>query len=165
MNPTSPLTKEAPEALGAGVHGQVPPTPLGLRQQALETALTKWKDDRRRRVAAKAVVMVLGDWKLSAANKLRLLGLSRSSRGQLSGYASGETPLRPTEDAWRRASGLIAIDRNLRVFAPRNPEWRNAWVHSSVRGLDGERPIEIMLIDGIGGIDRIRRYTASMIHR
>ncbi|MDN5869610.1 MAG: MbcA/ParS/Xre antitoxin family protein [Nitrococcus sp.] len=165
MSSTPHLIKEATQTLGAGVHGQVPPTPLGLRQQALETALSKWKDEQRRRVAAKAVVAVLGDWTLSTADKLRLLGLSRSSRGQLSGYASGEKPLRPTEDAWRRASGLIAIDRNLRVFAPRNPDWRNAWVHSAVRGLDGECPIEIMLTDGIAGIDRIRRYTAAMIHR
>lgn len=165
MNSILPLIKQATPALGAGVQGQVPPTPLGMRQQALEVALAKWKDDRRRRVAAKALAAILGDWKLSAPDKLRLLGLSRSSRGQLSGYASGATPLRPTEDAWRRASGLIAIDRNLRVFAPKNPEWRNAWMHSPVRGLDGERPLDIMLTDGISGIDRIRRYTASMIHR
>lgn len=148
-----------------GIRGRVQPTPLGVRQQALEAALSKWKDDRRRRVAGKALAAMLADWKLSAPDKLRLLGLSRSSRGQLSGYASGATPLRPTEDAWRRASGLIAIDRNLRVFAPKDPEWRNAWVHSHVRDLDGERPLDVMLTDGISGIDRIRRYTAAMIHR
>lgn len=156
------LGAQAPEP---GLRGRVPPTPLGLRQQALEAALAKWKDEGRRRIAAKAVVAILGDWKLSASDKLRLLGLSTSSRGQLSGYASGETPLRPTEDAWRRATGLIAIDRNLRVFAPADPQWRNAWVHAPVRGLGGERPLDIMVTDGIGGIERVRHYTAAMIHR
>lgn len=164
MSTISPLFQDASAALGGGVHGRTPVVPLALRQQALETALGKWKDGQRRRVAAKAVTAILGDWRLSAASKLRLLGLSRSSRGQLSGYARGETPLRPTEDGWRRASGLIAIDRNLRVFAPRDPEWRNAWVHSPVRDLDGERPVDVMLTDGIGGIECIRRYTAAMIH-
>ncbi len=144
-------------------YGQQPSA--ALREEALERAVARWRnDDERRKIAARAVMRILRDWGVDSHTKLRLLGLSPSSRGQLGAYASGKTPLRGNEDTWRRVSDLIAIDRNLRLFAPENPDWRSRWPGSANRGLGGERPIDIMLYAGIQGIEQIRQHTARLLH-
>ena len=134
------------------------------RREKVRKELDAWRDKALRRDATQKVMRTLDVWGLDAREMAQLLGLSPASRGTLARFRSGERVLSPVEDAWRRAMGILSIQRSLEVFAPENPEWRDDWVQQPIAGLGGERPIDIMLADGIGGIEQVGRCATSLGH-
>ena len=69
------------------------------------------------------------------------------------------------EQSWRRAMAILSIQRSLEGFAPENPEWRDDWVQQPLSGLGHERPLDLMLRQGLPGIERVRVYAKGLGHK
>ena len=135
------------------------------RRERVRQELQAWQDKALRREATEAIMNTLDVWGVSSREALELLGFSPASRGQIASLRRGERVLGPGEDTWRRAMGILSIQRSLEEFAPESPEWRDDWVQQPIAGLGYERPIDIMLGDGIRGIEHVRRYAKTLGHR
>ena len=111
-----------------------------------------------RTVLAKALLALFDHWGLSTEQMLGLLGLSPASRSLIPELRRGSRPLPAGRDVADRAALLLRIHKGLRLLFPRDAELRYGWVHRANRTLDGQRPLEVMLDDGLVGVARMARF-------
>ena len=110
-----------------------------------------------RRKLARMVTRLFELWNLPSADQLELLGLSRTSRAQLSKYRKGGA-LPSSRDMLDRIGWLLSIHKSLRLLYPRNEIIRYSWVKRRNQILDDQRPLDIMKFQGLIGIARVARY-------
>jgi len=127
-----------------------------LAQLAEETHINIESSDARRKLA-RMVTRLFELWHLPAADQLELLGLSRTSRAQISRYRQGGA-LPSSRDMLDRIGWLLSIHKSLRLLYPRNESIRSTWVKRQNRILDDQRPLDIMKYQGLIGIARVARY-------
>jgi len=96
-------------------------------------------------------------WNLSTADQLELLGLSRTSRAQISKYRNGGA-VPSSRDMLDRIGWLLSIHKSLRLLYPRNENIRYTWIKRRNRILDDQRPLDIMKYQGMIGVARVARY-------
>jgi hypothetical protein len=96
-------------------------------------------------------------WNLSTADQLELLGLSRTSRAQISKYRNGGA-VPSSRDMLDRIGWLLSIHKSLRLLYPRNENIRYTWIKRRNRILDDQRPLDIMKYQGLIGVARVARY-------
>jgi hypothetical protein len=96
-------------------------------------------------------------WDLSTADQLELLGLSRTSRAQISKYRNGGA-VPSSRDMLDRIGWLLSIHKSLRLLYPRNENIRYTWIKRRNRILDDQRPLDIMKYQGLIGVARVARY-------
>jgi hypothetical protein len=125
--------------------------------QLAEEARIKFENSDARRKLARMVTRLFEHWNLPAADQLELLGLSRTSRAQISRYRNGGA-VPSSRDMLDRIGWLLSIHKNLRLLYPRNENIRYTWVKRRNRILDDQRPLDIMKIQGLIGIARVARY-------
>ena len=125
-------------------------------QLAEETRINIENSDARRKLA-RMVTRLFELWGLPAADQLELLGLSRTSRAQISRYRKGGA-LPSSRDMLDRIGWLLSIHKSLRLLYPRNESIRYTWVKCRNRILDDQRPLDIMKYQGLIGIARVARY-------
>ena len=83
--------------------------------------------DERKKLA-KMVTRLFELWNLSTADQLELLGLSRTSRSQLSKYRKGGA-IPSSRDMLDRIGWLLSIHKSLRLLYPRNENIRYTWIN------------------------------------
>ena len=127
-----------------------------IAQLAEETRINIENSDARKKLA-RMVTRLFEHWNLPAADQLELLGLSRTSRAQISRYRNGGA-VPSSRDMLDRIGWLLSIHKNLRLLYPRNENIRYTWVKRRNRILDDQRPLDIMKIQGLIGIARVARY-------
>ena len=127
-----------------------------IAQLSEETRINIENSDARRKLA-RMVTRLFEHWNLPAADQLELLGLSRTSRAQISRYRNGGA-VPSSRDMLDRIGWLLSIHKNLRLLYPRNENIRYTWVKRRNRILDDQRPLDIMKIQGLIGIARVARY-------
>jgi len=127
-----------------------------LAQLAEEIHINLESTDARRKLA-RMVTRLFELWHLPAADQLELLGLSRTSRAQISRYRQGGA-LPSSRDMLDRIGWLLSIHKSLRLLYPRNESIRSTWVKRQNRILDDQRPLDIMKYQGLIGIARVARY-------
>ncbi len=127
-----------------------------IAQLAEETRINIENSDARRKLA-RMVTRLFELWGLPAADQLELLGLSRTSRAQISRYRQGRA-LPSSRDMLDRIGWLLSIHKSLRLLYPRNENIRYTWVKRRNRILDDQRPLDIMKYQGLIGIARVARY-------
>ena len=110
-----------------------------------------------RKKLARMVTRLFELWRISTADQLELLGLSRTSRAQLSKYRNGGA-VPSSRDMLDRIGWLLSIHKSLRLLYPRNENIRYTWVKRRNRILDDQRPLDIMAHQGLIGIARVARY-------
>jgi len=110
-----------------------------------------------RRMLARMVTRLFELWNLTTADQLELLGLSRTSRAQISKYRNGGA-VPSSRDMLDRIGWLLSIHKSLRLLYPRNENIRYTWVVRRNRILDDQRPLDIMKYQGLIGIARVARY-------
>jgi len=125
-------------------------------QVAEETLIDIESSDARKKLAL-MVTRLFELWKISTADQLDLLGLSRTSRAQISKYRSGGA-VPSSRDMLDRIGWLLSIHKSLRLLYPRNENIRYTWVKRRNRVLDDQRPLDIMTYQGLIGIARVARY-------
>lgn len=114
---------------------------------------------------AQMIMQLFELWNLDTASQLNLLGLSETSRALLSKLKRGDAVLSHQRDTLDRVSWLLAIHQSLRMLYPQNPELRYDWINRKNQKLNHEKPIEIMLRDGILGLAKISRYLELLCSR
>ena len=127
-----------------------------MPQLAEETRINIESSEARRKLA-RIVTRLFELWNLSTADQLQLLGLSRTSRAQISRYRNGGA-VPSSRDMLDRIGWLLSIHKSLRLLYPRNQSIRYTWVMRRNRILDDQRPLEIMKHQGLIGIARVARY-------
>ena len=127
-----------------------------IAQLTEETRINIENSDARRKLA-QMVTRLFELWDLPTADQLELLGLSRTSRAQISKYRKGGA-LPSSRDMLDRIGWLLSIHKNLRLLYPRNENIRYTWVKRRNQILDDQRPLDIMKYQGLIGIARVARY-------
>jgi len=127
-----------------------------IAQLTEETRVNIENSDARRKLA-RMVTRLFELWELPSADQLELLGLSRTSRAQLSKYRKGGA-LPSSRDMLDRIGWLLSIHKSLRLLYPRNENIRYTWVKRRNQILDDQRPLDIMKHQGLIGIARVARY-------
>ena len=131
----------------------------------LAEALQEWQDRDWRKEVTQALMRVLDLWDVAGHEQLKLLGSSEDAVEYLGRLREGVEILPNDEQSWRRAMAILSIQRSLEGFAPENPEWRDDWVHQPLTGLGHERPLDLMLRQGLPGIERVRVYAKGLGHK
>jgi hypothetical protein len=127
-----------------------------IAQLPEETRINIENSDARKKLA-RMVTRLFELWELPTADQLELLGLSRTSRAQLSKYRKGGA-LPSSRDMLDRIGWLLSIHKSLRLLYPRNENIRYSWVKRRNQILDDQRPLDIMKHQGLIGIARVARY-------
>ncbi len=127
-----------------------------MAQLTEETRANIENSDARRKLA-RMVTRLFELWDLQTADQLELLGLSRTSRAQISKYRKGGA-LPSSRDMLDRIGWLLSIHKSLRLLYPRNENIRYTWVKRRNQILDDQRPLDIMKYQGLIGIARVARY-------
>ncbi len=127
-----------------------------IAQLPEETRINIENSDARRKLA-RMVTRLFELWDLPTADQLELLGLSRTSRAQISRYRKGAA-LPSSRDMLDRIGWLLSIHKSLRLLYPRNESIRYTWVKRRNQILDDQRPLDIMKYQGLIGIARVARY-------
>lgn len=103
------------------------------------------------------LIRLFEHWKLSTAEQLSLLGLSKSNRTALTKYRQGQ-PLANDRDKLERASILLAIHKSLRLLFPHNRELAYQWMSQPNRAFGGATPVKLIDEQGILGLYIVRAY-------
>ena len=127
-----------------------------IAQLTEETRINIENSDARRKLA-RMVTRLFELWDLPTADQLELLGLSRTSRAQISKYRKGGA-VPSSRDMLDRIGWLLSIHKSLRLLYPRNENIRYTWVKRRNQILDDQRPLDIMKYQGLIGIARVARY-------
>ena len=125
--------------------------------QVAQEAHIKIESSKARKKLALMVTRLFELWNVTTADQLELLGLSRTSRAQISKYRSGGA-VPSSRDMLDRIGWLLSIHKSLRLLYPRNENIRYTWVKRRNRVLDDQRPLDIMTYQGLIGIARVARY-------
>ena len=125
-------------------------------QLAEETRINLEGTDERKKLA-KMVTRLFELWNLSTADQLELLGLSRTSRSQLSKYRKGGA-IPSSRDMLDRIGWLLSIHKSLRLLYPRNENIRYTWIKRQNQMLNGQKPLDLMKNQGLIGIASVARY-------
>ena len=127
-----------------------------MAQVAQEANINIESSEARKKLAL-MVTRLFELWNVTTADQLELLGLSRTSRAQISKYRSGGA-VPSSRDMLDRIGWLLSIHKSLRLLYPRNENIRYTWVKRRNRILDDQRPLDIMTYQGLLGIARVARY-------
>jgi hypothetical protein len=127
-----------------------------MAQVAEEIHINIENGDSRSKLAL-MVTRLFELWNLSTADQLELLGLSRTSRAQISKYRNGGA-VPSSRDMLDRIGWLLSIHKSLRLLYPRNENIRYTWIKRRNRILDDQRPLDIMKYQGLIGVARVARY-------
>ncbi len=101
------------------------------------------------------LVNLLEDWKLRPEDQLRLLGLEEMAKPRhLAQFQSGK-PLPETPDLAERARRLLGIQHALQQNNPANPGHAFLWLHNRNKYFPDRAPIEVMLDDGVDGLQYV----------
>ena len=130
---------------------------MPVHTQLVEEARINIEGTDERRKLAKMVTRLFELWKLSTADQLELLGLSRTSRSQLSKYRNGGA-LPSSRDMLDRIGWLLSIHKSLRLLYPRNENIRYTWINRQNQMLNEQRPLDVMKEKGLIGIASVARY-------
>jgi hypothetical protein len=98
------------------------------------------------------LLWVMQQWALESDEKVRLLGLPENTPSRtLQQYQQGKAL--PDEALFlQHAELILAIYRAIGSFFPGNPIMANYWVTTPSSSFGGRAPIEIMLADGLAGM-------------
>ncbi len=130
---------------------------MPVDKQLAEEARINIEGTDERRKLAKMVIRLFELWGLSTADQLELLGLSRTSRSQLSRYRNGGA-LPSSRDMLDRIGWLLSIHKSLRLLYPQNENIRYTWINRQNQMLKEQRPLDLMKEKGMIGIASVARY-------
>lgn len=106
----------------------------------------------------KMVMKLFEHWQIDTATQLTLLGMKESSRAILTLYRKGERAIPDDYDKLDRIGLLLLIHKCLRLLYPENPELVYSWVNRKNKKFENQRPLDIMLENGILGMAKVSRY-------
>lgn len=104
------------------------------------------------------VLRLLDDWGVKPLDQPVLLGLPAGTRGRgFERYLRG-TPLPQDRQTLQRISHLLGIERAVRTAFPHNVAMARYWVSTPHPLFEDLSPLEVMLRDGLEGMQQIVSY-------
>lgn len=130
--------------------------------QMIATAINAEARERYTAPAVRGFLGIVGDWGLSEAQQLVLLGAS-ISRPTLQVWKSEGPKTTLNIDQITRISLLLGIHEGLQRFFRRAPLEAERWLRRprAERPFDGRSPLDVMLERGIRGLEDVREYIDS----
>jgi hypothetical protein len=110
--------------------------------------------EEARATLTRMVVKLFDHWKLSSDDRLKVLGLDPGH------ILAADTPL-PAGDVYIRIGLLISIHKVLGLLFPYDNNQKYSWIKAQ-RAFKGIRPLDVIIDDGIPGIQRILNYLNSI---
>jgi len=98
------------------------------------------------------LLWVFRQWGLDSADQVRLLGLPDNTPTRAIQQFRQGKPLPDEALFLQHAELILAIYRAVSSFFPGNPTMANYWVTTPCTPFNGHAPIEIMLADGLAGM-------------
>lgn len=107
---------------------------------------------------ARILMSLFDDWQLTAAERIQLLKLPADTRPRvLERYRQG-TPLPADEELLNRAEHFLSIYHLLEMIFPHNPHLAQLWITTPNRYFNEYTPLQVMLAEGMIGIQRARQH-------
>jgi hypothetical protein len=117
--------------------------------------------DEERAQFARALMQLFDRWGLDSAQRTALLGLPPETKARsLTRLRQGE-PLPPEQEILHRARCLLEIEHSLETILPLNAAIVDQWIFTENVMLASRRPLDIMIEDGIEGLERVVNSLAS----
>jgi hypothetical protein len=111
--------------------------------------------DEDRAQFARALMQLVDRWGLDSAQRTALLGLPQETKARaLSRLRQGE-PLPPEPEILHRARCLLEIEHSLETMLPLNAAIVDAWIVTENMLLASRRPLDVMIEDGVEGLERV----------
>lgn len=103
----------------------------------------------------RTAVSILNGWDIAPAAQAVLLGLPENTKPRaMKKYQSGQ-PLPHEAEVLDRIECLMNMHRALEVAFPHNASMANYWVTTRNQMLNNQTPLDVMLEDGLAGMQRI----------
>ena len=112
------------------------------------------------RVARKLFFAIAKDWQLQLAEQAHLLGFTDVTSFSNDFVAAGSAV---SDTVLLRISHLLNIQHCILTLTPMGSS-HGAWIRRSNRHLAGKSVLEVMLLDGDGGIEFIHEYLGAQVH-
>ena len=117
--------------------------------------MTDILSDEERGQLARALMQLFDRWGLESAERTALLGLPPETKARsLTRLRQGE-PLPADEEVMDRARYLLEIEHALDTALPMNVAITEAWILTENMLLGNRRPLDVMIEDGIEGLERV----------
>lgn len=104
------------------------------------------------------VMRILSEWKVDPADQVKLLGLPEKTKPRALKRYTESTPLPEQADSMARITHLIAIQQYLSVMFSYNPVLGDMWVTTPSERFNNQSPLEVMIVGGIDGMERVRNH-------
>ncbi len=103
------------------------------------------------------IIGLLDEWKLAPEQILAVLGLEGEvSKRDLRKYRSRSRALPFSSELGERIEHISGITDALQTSFPHNSEMRIRWLRQPHRRFQGERPLAVILNEGLDGLVRVR---------
>ena len=102
------------------------------------------------------IIAVLDDWGVTDSDQVKLLGLPDGTRSRIIRSYRKETPLPEDEKVFERVDHFAGIAHALWTSNPRNSQAGALWMNQVNKHFQQRIPMQIMLEDGLQGIEAIR---------
>jgi hypothetical protein len=104
-----------------------------------------------------SVVNYLDEWKLSPEDMINVLGLPAQTKSRhIQQYRSMNKALPQTDEVMKRLDHIKGIADALRTTFPFSNQMRYLWLRKPHRRFNRQRPLEVILNEGIDGLARVR---------
>jgi uncharacterized protein (DUF2384 family) len=107
---------------------------------------------------SRAIVNILDEWGMSAADQLTVLSLPEGTPTRVLRRYREDTPLPDDPEVMKRVGHIVGIADALRTTFPLNSNIGVMWLKQPCRRLRGRRPIDIMIEDGLSGLIKVRTH-------
>jgi hypothetical protein len=104
----------------------------------------------------RAIVHILDEWGLSAAQQIKLLALPANTRPGAFRQFRHNTPFPLDEAVMERIEHVIGIADALRTSYPHNARMAGIWLNRVNQRFDNRTPLAAMLEDGLAGLLAVR---------
>jgi len=106
----------------------------------------------------KAVIQLLDNWGVNAADRMLLLGLPKEIKSRHMDQFRKSTPLPDTKEVNEHVSHLIGIYDALRTSYPTNEGMAAIWLKKANKKFDDRAPLMTMIEGGLMGLMTVRAH-------
>ena len=104
----------------------------------------------------RAIMRMLDDWGVAAADIIQLLGLPATTRSRHLERYRRDTPFPDDQATMTRLEHLVGIADAMRTTFPRNARMGPIWMRTPHRRFGGQTPLETMVQGHLNGLIAVR---------
>jgi hypothetical protein len=104
----------------------------------------------------RAIMIMFDELHIDPTAQVNLLGMPDDVKPRVMDRYRKGTPFPDDEQIMRRIEHLVAIYDALRTSFPRNAKMGHHWLTSPNRHFNYHTPLQVMLTDGMGGLETVR---------